>query len=196
MSARFELRQRLRAQRRALPPRDQLRAARAATRRFVRSRYFARAQHIAIYLPNDGELNTWPLIQLAWRARKSIYLPVIRDTPQPKLLFAPFNKTTVLSPNRFRIPEPRGTSRHLRRAGKLDLVIVPLVAFDASGTRLGMGAGYYDRSFQFLKHHHRWKHPKLIAWAYQFQRVDHVTRASWDVPLAAAITNQFTYEYR
>ncbi|MGD8594123.1 MAG: 5-formyltetrahydrofolate cyclo-ligase, partial [Gammaproteobacteria bacterium] len=71
---------------------------------------------------------------------------------------------------------------------RLNLVLTPLVAFDARGNRLGMGGGYYDRTFAYLRHQHRWRRPRLAGIAYDFQQVDRLERSSWDVPLSTIAT--------
>jgi 5-formyltetrahydrofolate cyclo-ligase len=67
-------------------------------------------------------------------------------------------------------------------------VLAPLVAFDRSGNRLGMGGGYYDRSFAYLRHRVHWRRPRLIGYAYGFQEVQALERAHWDVPLSGVVT--------
>ena len=71
---------------------------------------------------------------------------------------------------------------------KLDLVLTPLVAFDDRGVRVGVGRGYYDRCFSFLLNRRHWRHPKLMAVAYELQRVPRLAREPWDVLMAGAIT--------
>ncbi len=75
-------------------------------------------------------------------------------------------------------------------ARDLDLVFVPLVGFDATGMRLGMGAGYYDRAFAFLRQRRHWRHPRLIGLAYSFQQVPHIEGAPHDVRLNCVITEK------
>jgi 5-formyltetrahydrofolate cyclo-ligase len=75
----------------------------------------------------------------------------------------------------------------------LDLVLAPLVAFDAHGNRLGMGGGFYDRSFAYLLRHTRWLRPRLIGLAYDFQRQSRLPSQAWDVPLQAIATDQHLY---
>src|SRR5687767_13746260 len=88
--------------------------------------------------------------------------------------------------NRFGIPEPTG-----RRCApqQLDLVLLPLVAFDRRGARLGMGGGFYDRTFAFLRVAGRRK-PRLVGLAHHFQEVAQLPREPWDVPLAAIVTER------
>ena len=72
----------------------------------------------------------------------------------------------------------------------LDLVLMPLVAFDKAGNRLGMGKGYYDRSLKILNHRKAWRRPRLTGIAYEFQRVDKIDNEPWDIPLQFALTDK------
>jgi len=72
----------------------------------------------------------------------------------------------------------------------LDIALVPLVAFDDYGRRLGMGGGYYDRTFAYLRHREHWRRPKLIGVAFEFQRVAELPAQPWDVPLDGIITEK------
>ena len=75
----------------------------------------------------------------------------------------------------------------------LDAIFMPLVGFDSRGWRLGSGAGFYDRSLQFLRSRSRWHRPKLIGIAYEVQRVDELIPNEWDVPMNAVITEKHLY---
>ena len=77
----------------------------------------------------------------------------------------------------------------------LDLVLVPLVGFDGAGNRLGMGGGFYDRSFAFLGQR-RWRRPRLVGVAFDLQRVDRLPRRAWDVPLDAVASERGCYRFR
>ena len=66
-------------------------------------------------------------------------------------------------------------------------------AFDASGERLGMGAGFYDRHFSFLKHRSAWRRPRLLGLAYEFQRTSGIDVRPWDVPLWGVVTELGVY---
>ena len=138
----------------------------------------------------DGEPDLAAVVKDAQTRRKSVYAPVLDgDT----LRFARLPAGADLRKNRFGILEPRGERRIDPR--HLDVVLVPLVAFDESGTRLGMGGGYYDRCFHFLNTRSSWVRPKLIGIAYEFQRLQRIHRHSWDVPLWAAVTEKKTYRF-
>jgi len=154
---------------------------------------FQTARHIAVYIAMDGEIDPAELIAHARTAGKTLYLPVLEHADDGILEFAPWQPETPLYPNRFRIPEPRVSAESLRAAQDLDLVLTPLVAFDVHGNRLGMGGGYYDRSFAFLKTGVR--KPLLIGLAYEFQRVSVLPAEPWDVPLAGVASDGGFYRF-
>ena len=145
------------------------------------------AQHIACFLDNDGEIETRPLISQLLDAGKSVYLPVLHPDKTNQLLFLSYQHSDLLKPNRFGILEPDMQSQSLINNKDLDLVLMPLVAFDQKGHRLGMGGGYYDRSFAFSQTEPVQK-PRLAGIAYSFQQVDHLEPESWDLPLAKVFT--------
>jgi 5-formyltetrahydrofolate cyclo-ligase len=111
------------------------------------------------------------------------YLPVLSPFKDGRLWFVRWNAQTRFRLNRFRIPEPYPRYRDSRPASWLDLVITPLVAFDHTGTRMGMGGGFYDRTFSFKRTHPTSKRPCLCGFAYSFQQVSHLIRQPWDIPL-------------
>ena len=179
------LRREMRRRRRALGASDRREAARALSRRLAGSRWFANSRTIAVYLPNDGEISLLPLVARAWSMGKRTYLPRLFG---PRLWFLPFHPRTVFAGNRFAIPEPVEPARRRIRPLFLDLVLFPLVAFDRFGNRLGMGGGYYDRTFEAVRRRTAWRGPKLVGVAYELQRVDALPAADWDVPLDAIVT--------
>jgi 5-formyltetrahydrofolate cyclo-ligase len=183
------LRQQLRSQRRSLDEHEQFRLSDRAIAHLVRHRAFHAAQHIACYISNDGELDISPLIDQAWAMGKTVYLPVLSTNRRNHLHFLPYRAGDGLIPNRFGIPEPVIKRRRMVDPKRLDLVLMPLVGFDSRGNRLGMGGGFYDRSFAFLRKRRCWFKPRLLGVAYDFQEVAALSQNSWDVPLNGVVTD-------
>lgn len=186
----------MRAKRRALSAAEQRRASARLAANVARLRLFRVSRRIAGYLPNDGEIDPTPILERAWRMKKRAYLPVLSRLRHDRLWFAEASPGMELRPNRFGIPEPVVKSSELVRAEELDLVLVPLVAFDLSGNRVGMGGGFYDRSLAFLRHRTLLRKPHVIGLAHDFQRVDRLRIDPWDVPLAGVVTDEDTYTVR
>lgn len=180
-----QLRRTLRAHRRQLTPIAQKVAAQRMARAALRQPWFIRAKHIAFYIAADGELDPMPLLRQAAARGKHVYLPVLR--PGNRLWFGAYRVGMRMRLNRFGIPEP--AERAWRAPWALDLVLLPLVGFDRRGGRLGMGGGFYDRTFAFWRRGGR-PLPKLLGLAHHFQEVDQLPREPWDVPLAAVITDR------
>ncbi len=194
MDKRQQIRLHMREQRRALSETQHRDKALQLSTQLVQSPFFKNSRHIACYLSNDGEIDPWWLIQAAWQHGKQCYLPVLGLRPGNRLWFIPYHPDTNLVNNRFGIPEPVHARRQrLFKPQSLDLILMPLVAFDPQGNRLGMGGGFYDRTLSFLRHRHSWRKPRLIGLAYEFQRLTQLPQQSWDVPLDAIATENRLY---
>ncbi len=181
-----QLRGQLRARRRQLSPLQRRRAASALSEVIARRPEFRRARRIALYFAADGEIDPQPLARLARQRGKQLYLPLLR--PGGRLAFVRWRRGGVLRRNRFGIAEPVGARLIPAR---LDLVLLPLVAFDRRGGRLGMGGGFYDRSFAWMAKAGRSRRkPLLIGLAHAFQQLGELPREPWDVPLAAVATER------
>ena len=179
----------LRRQRAALTPQVQQQCADAMARHLSQQSVFRNARHIALYLPVRGEADPRGIRRHAL-PRQQFYLPVLAPFRHDKRLwFIRWNAQTRFRLNRFRIPEPLPRYRQQRAARWLDLVITPLVAFDRSGTRMGMGGGFYDRSFAFKRRAtlHTSRTP-LIGIAFVFQAIDKLVRQPWDIPLNGLVS--------
>lgn len=191
--SRAQLRRQLRQQRRALGRQAQRQAARGLHRQLAQHPLFRRARHIALYLPNDGEIDPRPLLRAAQRRGKATYLPVLSPWPRSKMVFQRITAGEALRPNRFGIAEPRRNRARQRKIWALDLILLPLVGFDRHGGRLGMGGGFYDRSLAYRKLRKNWHKPTLLGLAHECQQVDRLALASWDVPLQATVTDKAWY---
>jgi 5-formyltetrahydrofolate cyclo-ligase len=192
MTSSATLRRDARRARRALDADERARASSRIVRRFFRSPLFYRSSWIGCYLPMHEEVDTLQLIDRLWRAGKRVCVPVIRRGG--RLHFVEITADSRLVANRLGIFEPIRGRRLAPR--DLDTCIVPTVAFDTSGHRIGMGGGYYDRSFGFLRRQKRWLRPKLVGVAFECQRVDRIQPTAWDVSLYRVITERRTVPLR
>lgn len=154
-------------------------------------RYIQAAQRIAFYYPQGNEVDLLPLIEYAWASNKQVYLPVLGLRYTGQLWFVPYEADDELYLNRFGIPEPVHDRRHRRtKLRELDAILMPLVAFDKNGNRIGMGGGFYDRTLANLQVTNGWQRPKRIGIAYSLQQVDNINGEKWDIPLHAVATEQ------
>ena len=183
----------MRGLRNKLPPAEQSAAAQAISDRLTNQVLFHKAGRIAVYLPFDGEVDTWPLISVAIDAGKTVCLPVLVNRGK-NMKFAVYTPGQRLLVDRYGIAEPAPENRRYVAAKQLDLVLTPLLAFDLALNRIGMGAGYYDRCFSFLRQRKNWIKPRLIGLAYEFQRVAVIKTREWDVSLEGVITETTYYK--
>ena len=188
------IRKKIREQRGKLSDEQRLEASIAISDAIVNNPLFMRARNIALYLSHDGEIDISPVFKTAWQRGKRCYLPVL--SPQgKKLSFAPFTQESTMRNNRYGIPEPVVSPRMLLTPQQINLVLTPLVAFDSKGNRIGMGGGYYDRSFAFLRRQQHFKQTRLCGIGFNFQQVDNIEKQNWDVPLFGAFTDEGFIEF-
>lgn len=182
------LRKTLRDRRHNLTAEQQKQHALQACQHLLQSEYIQNAKQIALFLSQDGELDTQPVIEELWQLKdKTLFLPALKTQPDWYMGFSPYAENTPLHNNQFNIPEPDVTLAQHITGQELELVIMPLVGFDKEGNRLGMGGGYYDRTFEFKLNSPHSK-PLLIGWAHSCQQVEKLNSESWDVPLNGIIT--------
>ncbi len=148
-------------------------------RKVFACREFLAAKAIACYLPMEDEVDTLAIIERVWRAKKQIFVPVLIS--RKEMLFREIHPETTLQRNSFGLWEPQ--TGEIIQARNLDLVITPTVAFDESNNRIGMGGGYYDRHFSFLRYRKHWVSPKLIGVAFACQKIEKISPNVWDIPL-------------
>lgn len=191
-----QLRKVLRARRRALTPQQRHQHSLQLARRLANSRAFRNSRRIAFYLATGEEMELAPLLAIARARNKRCYLPVLRPTYQHGLWFAEYRPGDPLIDNRFRIAEPSIRRRPPTPLCGLDLILVPLVGFDAAGHRIGMGGGFYDRTLAWSRRFPHWKGPRLVGVGYECQRVERIEPQPWDVPLDGVVTEGGWYGAR
>ena len=153
--------------------------------RLIHSHEFMAARMVACYLPTVEEVDPTAIVERAWCANKRVFVPVT-DT-HGAMNFCEVTPDTVVARNQYGIWEP--VSGTFIASRSLDIVVTPLVAFDDNNNRIGMGGGYYDRCFHFLRNRRKWLTPKLIGVAFACQRVKSITPNTWDIPLYRVITD-------
>lgn len=190
MQSHDELRQRNRKRRAGLDASQLETAANSLAERILALSEYQQAQRVATYFAVNGEIGLHPVIDHALTQGKQVYLP---NLDRQALRFSPYFHTQKMRINKFRLPEPDVDDHEMLSPDKLDLVFAPLVVFDASRNRIGMGGGFYDRSFDFRKNPEH-KVPVLIGVAHELQKVDQIVPQDWDVRLDMIITDRAVYK--
>ena len=167
---------------------------------FQLKQFHQKTNRVAGYLANDGEIPLQHSFEILRTLGLQTYVPVIRNEI---LKFAQLTPQTAFRTGKFGIAVPVCIEADLLEASAIDVILTPLLAFDSSGNRLGMGGGYYDRTFAHL-------HPAnkvaaeagtgtskqlFIGVAHAFQKIDHVPIESWDVPLQYAATDCDIFDF-
>lgn len=137
-----QLRERLRKQREQIQTQDRKLWDQDLHRQFWSLPKYRSAKTIMIYLSFGSEINTWPLLEQAWKDGKSVLVPKVRKYPK-EIIAVEINSKTDLKPGLWGISEPINDQEF--DPGLIDIVVVPGLAFDQAGYRLGYGGGYYDR---------------------------------------------------
>lgn len=184
------LRNTLRERRRSLSLEEQSRTGNGVLTVLQSLSVFNTSQHIAVYLGSDGEVSPEQVVEFIWQRGSYCYLPVLDAHNPEAMYFQHYNPETLLKPNRYHILEPVLDLSRCTAAEALDLVLMPLTGFDASGGRLGMGGGFYDRTFSFVKLDSK---PVLIGLAHECQKVDKVPVEEWDVAMTGVVTGERFY---
>ncbi len=174
----------MRARRRALSAAELRAASQRIARHILSAGRLRPGQRIAIYVARGGEVDPAPLARALLQRGCSLWLPRITSMRGARMSFAPALPRRRL--NRLGIPEPRTCQR--LAAHWLHIVVLPLVAFDSSGNRLGQGAVYYDRALAFRLRRRTWRGPWLLGLAHRFQQCAVLGRGRYDVSLDAVAT--------
>jgi 5-formyltetrahydrofolate cyclo-ligase len=185
---RDDLRSRMRERRMALPPGERIAAARGVGEQLETLPEFLVDLRIGAYWAVRGELPLSHALPALFRRGQIVFLPVLG--PEQRLRFAPWLPGQDLAANRYGIPEPEQNAANAVDPHALDLVLVPLLAFDRRGHRLGSGGGWYDRSFAFLQDRPRPANTVLVGIGYAFQEVPMLPVETHDVHLDFIVTER------
>ena len=187
-----DLRTQLRERRQALSSEDRQKKSLAMSEHLTRYLPFVRTDTVALYYSTPEEVDTTGLIMTAAEQGKTIYLPVVNTSQirSDAMLFARFiPETTPMKNNRYGIPEPDVPIDECLRSDELPFICVPMVGFNQRCDRIGMGAGYYDRTLEnrgTVKLH-------LVGLAFACQEAE-FEAASHDVPMDAVVTEDGVLE--
>ena len=194
MNSNNELRQNLKSKRSALSEEQQIKASTAACERFLSFIDIKTIKHFAAYFPCKGEISPLPLLELSNQNNNFCYLPTLSTQDENHLYFNRWLPSIEMQKNIFGIPEPLFDKATSCMPNQLDVVIVPLLGFDKNCNRLGMGGGYYDRSFAFKKNNPTKQQTLLIGFAHDIQLCGSINVEAWDVQLDAIVTPSKIYE--
>lgn len=184
------LRQEILAKRRQLTAKESAQAGLSILKTIMQMNVFKRTVNVASYISLSCELCTQDMNEY-FMTRHHLCLPYMVTGQKGKMDFYSFKKGDELVENRFHILEPKNQPENLVLEDKIDVIIVPLVAFDNKGNRMGMGGGYYDRMLKKVR-----KDCLVIGVAYEFQQVDELLVEEWDMPMDIVITEKNCYEFR
>ena len=200
MNSRVDLRKTMRARRQKLTRLQQQQASELFKQRLIKHDKVNKAKRIALYLTNNGELDAISFIHWCWQQGKEVFIPVLHPFCSGHLLFLRYQQDTVMTENKYGILEPILDVTQVCPINQLDILFTPLVAFDNTGARLGMGGGFYDRTLA------RWYKeqvastvktqtikPYPLGIAPTCQPVATIPTEVWDIPLPEIITPSKTY---
>ncbi len=184
------LRQHLRQQRRSLTNSERRDAEQHILKHIISHFGSLLGPACAAYFGTQEEVNLQGLFEHCWDKQLAIYSPLVQAADTP-MHFQQIKATTPLIENRYGIKEPETNQEQQLAPNQLSIVFTPLVGFDPSGARLGMGGGFYDRCFSFKRHQNT--KPWLVGCAYELQKLPELEKESWDIDLDAIVTESQVY---
>ncbi len=181
------LRQNILKRRRAISEDEAYEAGRIITDELKKHEFFATEKVTCSYVSSKGEISTLPINEYLLKHHE-LALPYMDVHIKGHMDFYAFAQGDELFENRYHILEPKNDPENLIIPDAIDAIIVPLVAFDKKGNRMGMGGGYYDRILKKVS-----AQCLLIGIAYDFQMMDRIPVENWDMPLDEVITPTHHY---
>lgn len=177
------VRQRLKEERSHLSIEDVLSLSDALQQRFLNSSLYSEAAVIAAYSSFKGEVDTSMLVNRAIADGKKIVMPkVSNDYASMDFIF--IEGEHCLSEGAYGIKEPIFDESRVACKSDIDIIIVPGVAYDLKGHRMGMGKGYYDKALSGIDRE------RLVGFAYDFQILDEVPFEAHDISVGSVVTEK------
>lgn len=173
-----QLREQALALRLAVPQADRADAAAAAAQHFLAGVPLSKDKVVALYWPIRDEIDCKPLLTKLVDSGQPVALPVVLAEEMP-LEMRLWEDGEPLYPSGFGTLAPAETAPVVAP----DILVIPLLGFDKSGTRLGYGKGYYDRTLASLE-----RQPLIVGYAFSAQELDFIPRQSHDRPLDLLVT--------
>lgn len=167
--------------RKKLSPQERDEAGRIIQHAFVESALFARAQAIALYSPIHNEVDTSLVMRAAMTLGKMVLFPIAAGG---RVIFRSVSVPGDLKPGAYGIPEPAASGPQVDPAA-VDIIVIPGIAFDLTGHRVGYGKGYYDKTLHPLEGRGR-----FCGFCYDFQLVDEFHGEPHDVRMDWIITEK------
>ena len=176
-----KLRARLKSERKKITTELQFMHAQNMSTKLINTPLFMNSEHIGFYFANSAlaEIDTRFILTKALTVKKRCYMPVLNENNTYTLSFAKIQAQSDYMKNKYNILEPISTNFIVPE--ELDLVLVPLLGYDKNKNRLGMGAGYYDKTFAFKKKGQL--KPILVGIAYSMQLCGQVPTEKHDLAL-------------
>jgi 5-formyltetrahydrofolate cyclo-ligase len=165
------------AKRRELSPQQVSCQSLTLQQRFLALPEFQRAKVLALYAPIHNEVETAAVAAQALATGKTLLYPAVEGS---EMEFRRVQGLDELAPGRFGILEPSGEAWNPQ---DVDLIVVPGVAFDRAGRRIGYGKGYYDRSLHRLEGSGR-----LVGFCFEFQLFEEIVGEPHDVTMDLIVT--------
>jgi 5-formyltetrahydrofolate cyclo-ligase len=185
------LRKIFRDKRLSLSKEQQTQAAQQLVKQFQQHTLFHGAQNIGLYLSFNGEINTQPLIDYLWSIKCRVFVPILHPFCEGLLLFQEFSQHTPMHKNHFGIPEPKLDVLRVCPLENIDVLFMPLVAFDLTGNRLGMGGGFYDRTLVGVVDKNN--QAIVVGLAHELQLTSTLPSETWDIGLPYVLTSNKLY---
>jgi 5-formyltetrahydrofolate cyclo-ligase len=188
-----QIRQRIRLDRNLLSELDVAGAGEQLSAQLSKHLIIQQGKKVGCFLSFDGEICTKQTLSLINQLGAHCYLPKLRPYKPNRLWFMPYDSSVPMTNNRFGIAEVNLPVSQAIGVSKLDVVLLPLVAFDLKGNRLGMGGGFYDATFSHLRSNKN--RPAFIGLAYELQKLESLPSDSWDLPLDGVCTESGFYQF-